>query len=365
MKNKRIAFICNNVKGVNFWRMKQFYETLKNRGYLAAMYGYEDNDRGLVRWEFDFPYNRNIRNDVYKILMASDVAIMGYIHVPILVGMVMMLREKFNKKILAEIDDEIIDTPDYNPAFKQGCTPGNNVEKTVIEHLKCSDGVITSTDFLTKYYKRFNNKIYTIPNSIDFNKWNVVNKDRNSNRIRIGWIGGGNHDQDLLIMKDVIPIILNKYKNIEFYFVHGVPQYIKDMCGAFNLGRVKFTPKWGKIEKYPQHVASFGFDIGLAPLVQNKFNQSKSNLRWLEYSALGIPCVATNIEPYKKSIVQGKTGCLADSVDDWVKHLSMLIDNKNLRKAVGSNAYMSVKKDYNLEKTTDKYINILGGIVNE
>ncbi len=310
----KVAFLANNVKGVNFWRMRQFYEKMKERGMMVAMYGYGDNDSGLSDWEQRFAQEKIIREQVYKIIDASDVTVIGYLHTPIVFALAMMLVDKFGKKLLAEIDDEIISTPTYNPAFKGGFTPGHMGERVVMEHLKISSGVITSTDFLKKLYKKYNKNINVIPNCIDFNKWNMPNKN-NGKRIRIGWIGGGNHEQDLEVMKEVIPRINNKYKNVEFYFVHGVPKYIKDMCGTFNMGRVKYTTKWASIENYPQHVASFGFDIGIAPLQQNKFNQAKSNLRWLEYSTLGIPTVATQIEPYNRSISHGTTGFLANNVE--------------------------------------------------
>lgn len=355
--------MANNVRGVNFWRMKQFFNKMKEKGMLVAMYGYGDNNSKLAEWQFNFAKDRQIRDDIRNILNQSDVTVWGYLHSPIVFGYVMMLQDKYGKKMLAEIDDEIISTPIYNPAFKSGYKPGNLSERVVIEHLKISNGVITSTPFLKKVYKEFNRNITVIPNCIDFNAWNVKNKN-NKKKLRIGWIGAGNHDEDLEIMQEIIPRIQAKYKNVEFYFVHGVPEFIKKMCGMFNMGNIKCSSKWADIEKYPDHVASFGFDIGMAPLQINKFNQSKSNLRWLEYSALGIPTVATKIEPYAKSIKNGETGYLCENVDDWIESLSALIENGYERKKMGKNAKQAIFENYELDKTTDRYIKFLKGVRN-
>lgn len=39
--------------------------------------------------------------------------------------------------------------------------------------------------------------------------------------------------------------------------------------------------------------------VGVAPLVDDRFNRSKSWIKPLEYGALGIPCVASDVAPYR------------------------------------------------------------------
>ncbi len=352
VKNMRVLFLPTNVGGVAFWRMYQFFRKMKEKGVDAFIYNYKENANIVGEWEHRFAYDENTRSEIYRIMKYSDINIVQYIHLPIILAVQLMFQEKFHKKFLAEIDDEVIDTPSYNPAFKGGWTPGNPFEKVVIEHLRSSNGIITSTPFLQDYYTRFNKNINTIPNCIDFSKW-PVNGKRKSKKIRIGWIGGGNHDEDLRIMLDVIPAIIGKYKNVEFYFVHGVPDYLK------NLEGVQYNTGWRDIGKYPEYVASWGFDIGLAPLVVNKFNMAKSNLRWLEYSALKIPTVATRIEPYEKSIKHGETGYLCETAKDWIDNLSLLIESEKSRRDIGNNSFDYIHKHFNLDSVTDKYIKLL------
>jgi glycosyltransferase involved in cell wall biosynthesis len=54
-------------------------------------------------------------------------------------------------------------------------------------------------------------------------------------------------------------------------------------------------------DEYPAYLASLNLDIAVAPLTMTPFNQGKSNLRLLEYGALGIPVVCTDIDPYRNS----------------------------------------------------------------
>ena len=110
------------------------------------------------------------------------------------------------------------------------------------------------------------------------------------------------------------------------------------------------------------------FDIGIAPLEDTSFNSSKSNIKFLEYSALGIPTVASKVTPYSSTIVNGETGFLIKPKGtvylDWVKALTKLVENKELREQVGKNANKFVKENFNIEKNVDlwkdTYLEILG-----
>lgn len=353
-----------NCSGVNFWRMKQFFDCMSRKGIQTAMYGYQLDNNTVGDWEVKFLKDKSVRGSVYKMLRYCDIAIVGYVHIEKIIALLRMFRSKEPvvkdstlgpKTLFAEIDDLVMDTPEYNPAFKYGWFPGNENQKAVIEHLKLSHGIINSTDYLKKEHKKFNKNSFTVPNCIDFKLWDL--KPSEHKRLRIGWIGGGNHENDLFVMQSVVPEITKKYPDVDFYFCSGAPKYLRNM----NHGRVRCDKKWVPINYYPKHVASYGFDIGVAPLEVNKFNHGKSNLKWLEYSALKIPTVASRIEPFK-CIQDGKTGFLASNTKEWIEKISALIENSELRRRMGHNAHNEVKKNFNLETVTDRYISILRSV---
>ena len=161
--------------------------------------------------------------------------------------------------------------------------------------------------------------------------------------VRIGWAGGGSHVKDLEFILPAINNILKAHKNVEFHLLGGAPPSFS------GNKRIKSQVKWYSIDKYPQAVRDLDLDIAIAPLRDNAFNRGKSNLRWLEYSALKIPTIASNIEPFK-CIEDGKTGLLATEVGEWEDMMSFLIKSKDERDRIGQEAYKKVKKDFNVEK---------------
>ena len=102
----------------------------------------------------------------------------------------------------------------------------------------------------------------------------------------------------------------------------------------------KFSPELD----YFQAFADFG--VGLCPLAKTPFNEGKSDLKWLEYSALGIPTVASAGRPYEE-LEDMATGLLADSADEWEEKTARLLSDKGLRRKLGETA-----REYVLEKRT-------------
>jgi glycosyltransferase involved in cell wall biosynthesis len=99
-------------------------------------------------------------------------------------------------------------------------------------------------------------------------------------------------------------------------------------------------------EYYPATLRYLNFDIGIAPVTDSHFNQSKSNIKWLEYSALGVPSVCSKVYPYATSIEHGVTGFLASNDDEWYRALKSLVESAELRQQIGRAAFDHVWREY-------------------
>ena len=90
-------------------------------------------------------------------------------------------------------------------------------------------------------------------------------------------------------------------------------------------------------------------DINLAPLeLDNPFTECKSSLKYFEAALLGVPTVASDLEPYRKSIAHGENGYLCRTEEEWFRCISCLIEDPNLRENMGSMA----RKDALINWTT-------------
>lgn len=88
-----------------------------------------------------------------------------------------------------------------------------------------------------------------------------------------------------------------------------------------------------RIEHYLQAVSEF--DVWCAPYRDTAFNRGKFATKFLEASVLGIPLIASDIEPYRRVIRHGENGFLVRYEHEWGKYLKRLADDPDLRQQVG------------------------------
>jgi glycosyltransferase involved in cell wall biosynthesis len=82
----------------------------------------------------------------------------------------------------------------------------------------------------------------------------------------------------------------------------------------------------------------------------------------LEYSRLRVPTIASKVGVYK-GIRNNFNGILVrNKKQDWIKAITTLIEDKDLRSKLADNAYTYVKDNRNIKTNAYKYLDILKGI---
>lgn len=247
----------------------------------------------------------------------------------------------YDKPLIVDMDDNYLAVDDLNPNRKY-FQDSDIAQLTHKELWRSATAMTVSTQPLVEAYSEYNKNIHVLENYCDVNDWNF--KKVKTDRIVIGWAGSQTHEADFAILEPVIRQVWEKYgKKIVFAICGGIPPKLTK-----NLPEGSFVVFSGTktMKDYHKRLADWGFDIGLAPLVKNVFNDGKSHGKWLEYSMYRIPLVASNWGPYKRNVREGVTGFLADSTEDWVNRISQLVDSKETRERIGQTAYDVAVKDY-------------------
>lgn len=354
---KKVFMVWTTNAGTSYYRMINFIKYMQN-DFSFGYSKWRPDHQGIAEWELKMR-EPQVKEDIMRLTSECDIAIAQKFHTKDGIIICDILRDFFkNKKLYTEMDDNVFLVNPDSPAYDQ-YVPGSENVQFIREQLYKSNGIITSTEYLANIYKTVNKNTYVIPNGIDFEVWDSLNsKVKRTKKIRIGWAGGGSHNRDLLILDGVIDVISKKYSNVEFVFLGGYPDQWEDKKSA----KVKLMREWHPINIYPQKLKDLNLDIAVAPLRDNEFNRAKSNLRWLEYSALGIPTVASNVEPFK-CIKDCKDGVLVTEEDEWIDAISSLIESEQMRKTVGKSAYIRVKKDFNVEVISRKYARLINTLI--
>lgn len=203
--------------------------------------------------------------------------------------------------IIYDLDDNFMEIPDYNYAkpFFQGEHLVENLKRIV----NAVDIVTVSTEPLATWIKSFNGtcKIKVVPNFIPkyiYRPYDFI-KAKNK-KPHIAWAGSVNHysDNDMGDFKVIYDLILNTQDVFDWtlFGLRKLPKWVE------HLNKIK-TVKWIPIVNLPATLKSHNIDFGLAPLITSLFNESKSNIKLLDYGSSDIISVCSKLEPYKEADV--------------------------------------------------------------
>jgi glycosyltransferase involved in cell wall biosynthesis len=216
--------------------------------------------------------------------------------------------------------------------------------------MRVTDGIVCSTDYLARRYRRFNDRTWACYNGIDLNRYAWPTPAREG--VTIGWAGGVGHKASLARWEPAVREVLRKRDEARFMSV-GYGAAV-DYLEEFGPQRAVGLPS-GKIEVYP--AAMKMFDIAIAPSSESNLFKGKSDLRWLEASALGIPLVA-HPETYP-GIDDGVTGVHARTPQEVEAALLDLVDDREKREHIGAQAYAYIAENRRIEVAAERWRHVL------
>lgn len=372
----RVWFGTTQTPGTAYYRMSGFCDKMQKKGAQTFYESYDPRDQNSTGdWQRKIRW-KHIQNEFDHILKAADLSVWQITQSWDVLAFFRCIKDLFKKPLVTELDDWFFDIPPYNIASAP-YQPNSDKEKIAWKQIEISDAVVCSTEFIKEKIGEFfpEKKIYVVRNSLDFDIWDKLVIDpkllpKRPDAIRIGYTGCGNHHGDLEIIIKPILALLDEFPTLEFIYplqrdLEGDDKNAR-LAEKLKHERVMCYMDWAPLPDYPAMVKSWNLDIGIAPLRDNNFNRAKSNLRWLEYSALSVPTVASNVYPFAKSIRNKKDGVLVgNSPQAWYDALWDLITDSGRREKLGARAYERVKRDFNMDSVALDYVGILKEIKNE
>lgn len=362
--------------GVAYYRMTGFAEKMNQIDRCDVLFsgfnpadesGPGDWQTACERGEGNRPVNPVVVDELGSMLKIADLAVWQITPLWGVLAFFECIKDQFKKPFVTEMDDWLFDIPAYNIA-SHPYKPNSERERIAWAQLKMSDAIVCSTRFIRERLCEFfpEKPIYVVPNSIDFDIWDAAKPKplvkKEPGRVRIGYTGCGNHGVDLESIAKPIRALLDEFPEVEFVTSGAMRADRTGDPYVIQHERSYVLNRWSAIDEWPAAAKGWQIDIGIAPLLDSNFNRAKSNLRWLEYSALGVPTVASKVQPFAESIRPGVDGFLCNSKQQWYETLRALVLDAKKRKEVGAAAYNRVKKDFNMDTVARTYKSVMEGI---
>lgn len=233
----------------------------------------------------------------------------------------------------------------HHPAYLM--IKNSGMDKMILNNIKVSENIITTTPLFAKEMSKYNKNIHVLANAIDPNEKQFKPNPEESDRIRIGWLGGSSHLKDLELLEGLVGRIKNDglIDKVQFvlcgFDLRGTMTILDEKTGKRTQRPIKpmesvwykyeqiFTNDYKNVsEDYKQHLLSFTkneyenvaneayrrvwtkpistyasnynlFDVSLAPLVENDFNKVKSQLKVIEAGFHKKAIIAQDFGPYQ------------------------------------------------------------------
>ena len=207
---------------------------------------------------------------------------------------------------------------------------------------------------LSKYTRR---PIHVVPNVIDFNLFAAPTRVRNQ-QFNFLVSGSKTHQRDWAIIEEPIAEILNKYeKKVNVIYFGDVP---KRFFGHPSVKVINFQPNYNQ---YAAQLKGLEVHAALIPLESIEFNYGKSNIKWLEYSATGIPGIYSDITPYNSCIRHEHNGLLVkNDQESWFNAMNQLIVNSEKTTHIIKNAQREILKKHSIKNSVNEYTSVINSL---
>jgi glycosyltransferase involved in cell wall biosynthesis len=240
----------------------------------------------------------------------------------------------------------------------------NGVPISIMKHSHC---VLLPNEFLAYLAVAHQPRYHIIRTHIDLETAeNAPKIPFDSQFIHIGWFSIA--AQGIDIIEEIYPKLLEKWEGKVLIHAYVDSYFIPLLKKRFKKRMIIPYPRISLKEMY---ALEKGMDILINPLncheslanmlekiteeQKLKFLNSKSEIKYLHAGAAKKPLIATPIPAYRKAISHGITGFLAETPQDWLNYLNLLIDHPEERERVGDLAHKHVSENYTFKQVAQNY----------
>jgi len=218
-----------------------------------------------------------------------------------------------------------------------------------------ADQVISASPFFNETCRGMNKrrKSAYIPPSVDADRFAPSPVARETLTPTIGWTGTFSSKIYLDLLNDVFRKLARR-----------APFKLK-VIGNFDYeldGVDLEVVQWSK-EREAEDLQSI--DIGVYPLPIDDWVLGKAGLKAIQYMAIGLPTVATDIGTSSLVITRDVDGLLVKTEDEWLAALERLLRDPALRRRLGAAGRETVVAKYSTQAIAARYREVLLDVIAE
>lgn len=224
------------------------------------------------------------------------------------------------------------------------------VQRRLEELLEHADRILVSTTALRDYLHRFGDRVVQIDSFFDFSLVPELPAMPSARPfIRGGFASSADRGVDLLPVLPDLLTALDRNDKFEFELIG------PDFDAIEPHPRIRRFPVLTDYESYVRFQLDRQWDFAIAPLSGVRSNIYKTDNKYREYAALGIPGIYQESLPYE-SVVDGETGLIvSDEGRSWLDAIDLYVTSPELRQKVRTQARADVVKRRSIETVSIRW----------
>lgn len=254
------------------------------------------------------------------------------------------IADYIGARLVYDLDDNLLDMDDHGEGSAY-----RDLRSAVTRSLQVADMVWCSTTALAQRVSKVaGGAVSVLPNTLDPIVWSrmvppALTGGGANPVFRLLYMGTRTHDHDFAflcrVMASLDALLPGRFRltlvgicqtppaDAPWLDLHGPPAEVGSSYPAF----VHWLQQ--------QH----GFDLGVAPLVSNIFNDCKSPIKVMDYAAIGLPALASRMPAYSEYLRSDVDCFLADNeVSAWVDALMAISRDRSRLVRVAEAARASI-----------------------
>ena len=270
-------------------------------------------------------------------------------------------------KIIYSLDDNFFDLVLENKGW-----PPMEFLPIVAFLLRQADGVLVTTPALRERLLEYNSNIFVLANQLDERLLVIRHPDEinplvASNRIVIGYMGTITHDEDFLMVLPALKAIHQHYPGLVDIQVIGVVRSEETKKELQQISVRYIRPKPDENE-YPLfmlwYTGNIRWDIAISPLRETHFTRCKSDIKFLDYAAIGAAGIFSQTLAYSSTVHHREDGWIAENRPQaWEEALETLIQDNALRLKIARNASHYLYSERILAQRATDWVNIVERLI--
>lgn len=344
----RVLMLHPQGSGVRYYRFQVPYEKLRKLGVDVEL---ADNEA----------YQENFSEWLAKKSKEYDILHVGYHVDEAVIGLLLGARNYGTMPIITDIDDDIMNVPEYNIAYSS--YHGGSTERRIARmQLRVSDAVTTSTKNLAAVLNADCKSTTVLPNCLQHADWptGVFDQERSKDEsVRFLFSGNLGRYGDLSEIREATEIAMDNWPQMRLFFLACAPdwalKWMSDKTTPRN-NRAFYIPQCN-VEQYRTIFKWIRPDVVFAPVQTNLFNKSKSHIKAYDAAMCGATFLCTDWDTYE-DVPDDAAIKINNDTATWVDAIEELVENEQRRRDLSARLYQWATTEWHIDNHVQKWVNL-------